>query len=89
VSTFPDLNTLEKLTPEQVYLAFRERLAPPEDQPHVEFKYVGYQKDGDVGMIELTYDPGDGKGEKKAFIYVGEADGKIFLRLPDSTFRDL
>lgn len=89
VSTFPDLAVLEKMRPEDVYLAFRKRLAPPDDVQHPEFKYVGYRKMGDTGLIELSFPAEDGGPEKKAFIYVREVSGAVFLRIPDSSFRDL
>lgn len=89
VTTFENLDQLEKMKPEDVYLTFRRRLAPPEDQPHVEYKYVGYRNLGDVGVIDVTFQSEDGGGEKKGIIYVSEAGGKIFLRLPDSIFKDL
>jgi hypothetical protein len=89
VTTFPDIETLEKMRPEDVYLTFRKRLAPPEGEPRVEYKYAGYRKVGDVGVIDLTFQPPGGGAEKKALIYISEADGEIFLRLPDSVFADL
>jgi hypothetical protein len=89
VTTFPDFAALEKMRPEDVYLTFRRRLAPPDDVQQPEYKYAGFRKMGDIGVIDLTFKPEDGGPEQKAFIYVSEADGYVFLRLPDSTFRDL
>jgi hypothetical protein len=89
VTTFENLDQLEKMKPEDVYLTFRRRLAPPEDEPRVEYKYVGFRDLGDVVALDVTFQPEDGGAEKKGFIYVSEADGKIFLRLPDSIFKDL
>lgn len=89
VTTFPDLETLENLRPEDVYLTFRKRLAPPEDAPRLEYKYIGFHQSGDVGVIEMTAKGDDGGAEEKSVIYIREADGKIFLRLPDMVFADL
>ncbi len=70
VSTFPDIDTLAKMRPEDVYLAFRKRLAPPEGEPPVEYKYAGYRKVGDVGVIDLTFQlAGRWRGEESFDLY--------------------